>query len=85
MNAYEQAARSALAAAGLTHLTHAQFLALLDRAEEATPHAQNLQRRYPGLASTRDRLQAADIGPARIGLHDDDVEFIDALLQELAR
>ncbi|MEV6450945.1 hypothetical protein AB0M75_06520 [Streptomyces anulatus] len=84
MYAYERAARRALAATGLTHLTHRQFAALLDRAEEATPYAQQLQRLHPGHASTRDRLQAAGMSSARIGLHDEDLEFIDALLQEIA-
>ncbi|WP_424918895.1 hypothetical protein [Streptomyces sp. wa1064] len=84
MYAYERAARRALASTGLTHLTHPQFAALLDRAEEATPNAQQLQRIHPGYASTRERLQAAGMSPARIGLHDGDLEFLDALLQELA-
>ncbi|WP_159024522.1 hypothetical protein [Streptomyces scabiei] len=38
-----------------------------------------------GHATTRDRLHAAGMTCARIGLHEDgDPEFLDALLQELA-
>ncbi|MEV5817122.1 hypothetical protein ACH4NS_36625 [Streptomyces mutabilis] len=86
MNAYERAARRALATTGLTHLTTRQFAALLDRIEEATPHAQHLQRLHPVHATTRDRLHAAGMTCAQIGLHDDgDPEFLDALLHEIAR
>ncbi|MFC4033861.1 hypothetical protein ACFO3J_20600 [Streptomyces polygonati] len=85
MNAYERAVQSALAATGHTHLTTGQLAALLDRTEEATPHAQHLQRLHPGHATTRDRLHAAGMTCAQIGLHDDgDPEFLDALLEELA-
>lgn len=86
MNAYERAARRALAATGQDHLTTRQFAALLDRVEEATPDAQHLQRLHPGHATTRERLHAAGMTCAQIGLHDDgDPEFLDALLQEIAR
>lgn len=85
MNAYERAVQRALATIGHTHLTTRQLAALLDRIEEATPHAQHLQRLHPGHATTRNRLHAAGMTCAQIGLHDDgDPEFLDALLQELA-
>lgn len=85
MNAYERAARRALAITGQTHLTTRQLAALLDRIEEATPHAQHLQRLHSGHAATRDRLHAAGVTCAQIGLHEDgDPEFLDVLLQELA-
>ncbi|MFJ3402179.1 hypothetical protein ACIPM5_34875 [Streptomyces microflavus] len=84
MNAYMRAVHRALAATGLTHLTTRQLAALVDRVEEAIPYAQQLQLLHPGHATTRDRLYAAGLTCARIGLHDDDPEFLDALLQELA-
>ncbi|MGI5484974.1 hypothetical protein [Streptomyces lavendofoliae] len=85
MNAYERAVQRALATTGHTHLTARQLVALLDRIEEATPHAQHLQRLHPGHATTRNRLHAAGMASTQIGLHDDgDPEFLDALLQELA-
>ncbi|MFF9638774.1 hypothetical protein ACF1D2_29870 [Streptomyces bacillaris] len=86
MNAYTQAVRRALAATGQTHLTTRQLAALIDRAEEATDHVRHLQRLHPEHATTRDRLHAAGMTCARIGLHDEgDPEFLDALLHELAR
>ncbi|WP_339131862.1 hypothetical protein WJM95_24005 [Streptomyces sp. f51] len=85
MNAYDRAVQRALAATGHTHLTPRQLAALLDRTEEATPNAQHLQRLHPGHATTRNRLHAAGMTCAQIGLHDDgDPEFLDALLEELA-
>ncbi|MFH8767535.1 hypothetical protein [Streptomyces althioticus] len=85
MNAYERAVQRALVTTGHTNLTSRQLAALLDRHEEATPHAQHLQRLHPQHATTRDRLHAAGMTCAQIGLHDDgDPEFLDALLQELA-
>ncbi|MCD2469560.1 MULTISPECIES: hypothetical protein [unclassified Streptomyces] len=85
MNAYDRAVQRALAATGHTHLTTGQLGALLDRIEEATPHAQHLQRLHPGHATTRNRLHAAGMTCAQIGLHDGgDPEFLDALLEELA-
>ncbi|MFE5957032.1 MULTISPECIES: hypothetical protein [Streptomyces] len=84
MNAYMRAVHRALAATGRPHLTTRQLAALLDRVEEATPHAQHLQRLHPEYATTRDRLHAAGMTCARIGLHEEgDPEFLDALLQEL--
>ncbi|MFF9984739.1 hypothetical protein [Streptomyces erythrochromogenes] len=86
MNAYQRAVQRALAATGHADLTTRQLAALLDRIEEATPHAQHLQRLQPGHATTRSRLNAAGMTCAQIGLHDDgDPEILDALLQELAR
>ncbi|WP_338775248.1 hypothetical protein [Streptomyces sp. DG1A-41] len=85
MNAYDRAVQRALATTGHTHLTTGQLAELLDRTEQATPHAQHLQRLHPGHATTRNRLRAAGMTCAQIGLHDDgDPEFLDALLQELA-
>ncbi|SEE59388.1 hypothetical protein SAMN04490357_7694 [Streptomyces misionensis] len=85
MNAYDRAVQRALAATGHTHLTTGQLIALLDRTEEATPHAQHLQRLHPGHATTRNRLHAAGMTCAQIGLQEDgDPEFLDALLEELA-
>ncbi|MFD9496863.1 hypothetical protein ACFWA1_35915 [Streptomyces sp. NPDC060005] len=85
MNAYDRAVQRALATTGRTDLTTRQLAALLDRTEEAIPTAQHLQRLHPGQATTRDRLHAAGMTCARIGLHEDgDPEFLDALLQELA-
>ncbi|MGW2964977.1 hypothetical protein ACWDGI_41930 [Streptomyces sp. NPDC001220] len=85
MSAYDRAVQRALAATGHTDLTTGQLAALLDRTEEATPHAQHLQRLHPGHATTRNRLHAAGMTCAQIGLHDDgDPEFLDALLEELA-
>ncbi|MGA6172490.1 hypothetical protein ACPEIF_19855 [Streptomyces sp. NPDC012600] len=85
MNAYMRAVHRALAATGHTGLTTRQLAALVDRVEEATPHAQHLQHLQPGHATTRDRLHAAGMTCAQIGLHDEgDPEFLDALLQELA-
>lgn len=86
MNAYERAVHRVLAATGQSHLTARQLAALVDRAEEATDHAQHLERLHPEHATTRSRLQAAGMTCAQIGLHDDgDPEFLDALLQEIAR
>ncbi|MFF3639384.1 hypothetical protein [Streptomyces sp. NPDC002250] len=85
MNAYERAVQRALAATGQTHLSNREITALLDRTEEATTNAQHLQRLHPGHATTRDRLRAAGLSCAQIGLHEDgDPEFLDALLKELA-
>ncbi len=85
MNAYMRAVQRALATTGQTDLSNRQLAALLDRTEEATPHAQHLQRLHPGQATTRNRLHAAGMTCAQIGLHDEgDPEFLDALLQELA-
>ncbi|WP_415962026.1 hypothetical protein [Streptomyces sp. 021-4] len=86
MNAYDRAVQRALAATGQTHLTTHQLAELLNRVDEATDHAQHLQRLHPGHATTRDRLHAAGMTCARIGLQDEgDPEFLDALLSELAR
>ena len=86
MNAYMRAVDRALAATGNTHLNAREISALTDRAEEATPHVQQLQRLHPGYNTTRDLLGAAGMTCARIGLREEiDPEFLDALLQELAR
>ncbi|MFJ8495814.1 hypothetical protein ACIRBZ_46950 [Streptomyces sp. NPDC094038] len=86
MSAYDRAVQRALAATGQTNLTIRQLGALLDRAEEATPYAQHLQRLQPGHATTRSRLQAVGMTCAQIGLQDDGApEFLDALLEELAQ
>lgn len=85
MNAYDRAVERALVTTGHAHLSTRQLAALLDRTEEAIPHTQHLQRLHPGHATTRDRLNAAGMTCARIGLHEDgDPEFLDALLHELA-
>lgn len=85
MNAYDRAVDRALAATGNTHLNDREISALIDRAEEATPHVHQLQRLHPGYDTTRDLLDAAGMTCARIGLREDiDPEFLDALLQEIA-
>lgn len=93
-NAFDRAVHKVIATANVAQLQavyddatrrleeNQKLAALLDRAEEAAPHLERLEKLYPGRTTTRELIQDAGTTCERLGLKDDDPELIDALMQE---